>query len=70
LAEGGVQAEWGLDAWEVSLEIALPAMAARYQALHLKTGESRELDLTLAGDDVAGWMALNAAIKALQEGQA
>jgi hypothetical protein len=69
-AGGGVQAEWTLGAWEVSLEITLPAMAAQYQALHLKTGESRELDLTLAGDDGAGWTALNAALKAVQEGQA
>jgi hypothetical protein len=69
-AEGGVQAEWTLGAWEVSLEIALPAMAAQYQALHRKTGESRELDLTLTGDDGAGWTALNAALKAVQEGQA
>lgn len=69
-AEGGVQAEWTLPLWEVSLEIDLPTLAAHYQALHLKTGESRDLDLTLSGEDSAGWMALNAAFKALQEGQA
>lgn len=69
-AEGGVQAEWTLGAWEVSLEIALPAMAAQYQALNLKTGESHELDLNLADDDGAGWTALNTEIQVLHEGQA
>jgi hypothetical protein len=69
-AEGGVQAEWTLGGWEASLEIELPAMEAQFQALHLKTGECRELDLTLADDDGAGWTALNDALKAVQEGQA
>jgi hypothetical protein len=67
-ADGGVQAEWTLGAWDVSLEITLPAMKAHYQALHLKTGESRELDLTL--DDDADWTTLNASLKAVQEGMA
>jgi hypothetical protein len=69
-AEGGVQAEWTLGAWDVSLEITLPAMEAHYQALHLKTGESSELDLTLAIDDGAGWEKLNTSLKAVQKGQA
>jgi hypothetical protein len=43
-------------------------MKAHYQALHLKTGESRELDLTL--DDDADWTTLNASLKAVQEGMA
>jgi hypothetical protein len=68
-AEGGVQAEWTLGDWEVSLDVALPALTAQYQALHIKTGESRELDLTLAGDDDAGWIALNDALGALRGSQ-
>jgi hypothetical protein len=66
--EGCVQAEWALGAWDVSLEITLPAMKAHYQALHLKTGESCELDLIL--DDDAGWTTLNALLKEVQEGKA
>ena len=69
-ADGGVQAEWTLGAWDVSLEITLPDMDAHYRALHLNTGESRDLDLTLAVDDSAGWAALNAALKAVQERRA
>ncbi|MCW8166403.1 hypothetical protein D8B22_05215 [Verminephrobacter aporrectodeae subsp. tuberculatae] len=66
-AEGGVQAEWSQNGWEVSLEITLPAMTAEYQALHLRTGEIRELGLSLADDaEAAGWRALNAALKALR----
>jgi hypothetical protein len=67
-AEGGVQAEWTMGAWDVSLEITLLAMKAHYQALHLKTGESRELDLAL--DDNAGWTTLNALLKEVQDGKA
>lgn len=68
-AEGGVQAEWTLGDWEVSLEIALPTMVAHYQALKLTTGECHEHQLHLAGEDGAGWAALNAAIMALPEAQ-
>lgn len=66
--EGGVQAEWELGQWEVSLEIALPSMAAEYQAVNLTTSESHELELSLAADDVASWTELNNALTQLQEG--
>lgn len=70
-AEGGIQAEWTIGDWEVSLDITLPDMTAQYQALDLKTGENHELDLTLAGDDAAaGWHSLNEALKSLQEKKA
>ncbi|MNQ84167.1 hypothetical protein D3C85_992870 [compost metagenome] len=66
--EGGVQAEWELGQWEVSLEITLPSMAAEYQAVNLTTSESHELELSLAADDVASWTELNIALTQLQEG--
>jgi hypothetical protein len=66
--EGGVQAVWSMGEWDVFLEITLPAMKAHYEALHPKTGESRELDLIL--DDDADWTTLNASLKAVQEGRA
>jgi hypothetical protein len=67
--EGGVQAEWTIGQWEVSLEITLPDLAADYQAVHLVTGEAREQEIMLAnmkGDD---WKRLNDALTQLQEDQ-
>ncbi|MDM5113585.1 hypothetical protein [Aeromonas salmonicida] len=69
--EGGVQAEWALGQWEVSLEIALPSMISEYQAVNIDTGASDELELSLAtdaADDVASWKELNLALTQLQEG--
>lgn len=68
--EGGVQAEWTLGPWEVSLEVSLPSLAAEYQAVHTATGETREQDLGLAVEDANGWATLNAALAQLQEDQA
>jgi hypothetical protein len=68
--EGGVQAEWTLGRWEVSLEIALPGLAADYQTVHTATGETREQALLLAAEDGSGWTALNDALAQLQEAKA
>lgn len=68
--EGGVQAEWTLGSWEVSLEIALPSLAADYQAVHIASGETLEQELLLAAEDHTGWIALNDALTQLQEAQA
>lgn len=68
--EGGVQAEWTLGSWEISLEITLSNLAADYQAVHTATGETREQSLLLAAEDGSGWAALNDALAQLQEAQA
>lgn len=68
--EGGVQAEWTLGDWEVSLEIALPSLVAEYQAVHMATAETREKVLLLAAEDGLGWTVLNEALAQLQEAQA
>jgi hypothetical protein len=68
--EGGVQAEWTLGLWEVSLEIALPNWVAEYQAVHTISGETREQALLLAAQDGSGWAALNEALTQLQEAKA
>lgn len=60
--EGGVQAEWTLGRWEVSLEIILPSLAADYQAVHTETGETREQVLSLAAENGSDWTALNNAL--------
>jgi len=42
-AEGGVQAEWTLGQWDISLDISLPALSADYQALNLSTEEQHDV---------------------------
>lgn len=68
--EGGVQAEWTLGRWEVSLEIILPSLTADYQAVHTATGETREQALMLADEKGTGWTNLSDALTQLQEAQA
>lgn len=68
--EGNVLAEWTLGPWAVSLEIALPTLAAEYQAVHTNTSETREQSLLLAAEDGAGWATLNDALTQLLETQA
>lgn len=68
--DGGVQAEWTLGNWEVSLEISLPSLAAEYQAVDIATGETREHVLSLSAEDGAGWAALDKALIQLQEAKA
>jgi len=63
--DGGVQAEWTLGDWAISLDISLPAFKADYQALNLRTDEQHDVELAL--DTEAGWQKLNAALKALHQ---
>lgn len=67
-AEGGVQAEWGLNDWAVTLEIDLEKQQGQYQALHLKDQTCSELQIALANPD--GWSHLNQALKLLENQQA
>jgi hypothetical protein len=66
-AEGGVQAEWNLKDWAVTLDIDLNSRKAEYQALNLKDLSSKDLELAL-GDDV-GWKTLNDELKQLDAAQ-
>lgn len=68
--DNGVQAEWTLGRWEVSLEIAFPGLTAEYQAVHLDTDETREEILTLANENRRDWEILNGVLGQLQESQA
>ena len=65
--EGGVQAEWTLGSWEVSLAISLPDLSAEYQAVNIHSGESHELRLSLASKDAPGFARLNDALDQLQK---
>jgi hypothetical protein len=46
-AEGGIQAEWSMNPWEIFLEIDLATRTAHWHCLNLQAGneESRQLDL-------------------------
>jgi hypothetical protein len=65
-AEGGIQAEWSVANWEVTLEINLQQKSAEYQALQLRTGHCDECVLNL--DERADWQQLNEHLKQLQPG--
>lgn len=63
-AEGGIQAEWSLGDWSVTLEINLDAQQGEYQALNLKDQTCAELRISLAHGD--GWTQLNQALKQVE----
>jgi hypothetical protein len=63
-AEGGVQAEWTLNGWEVSFEINLETLQGEYQALNLQDRTCDEETISLADKD--GWSKLNDALKQLE----
>lgn len=56
-AEGGVQAEWEINKWEVSLEIDLNNFAAELHAINFDNNEEKELLLELSNN--SGWEDLN-----------
>lgn len=66
--EGGVQAEWPLKPWEISLEIDLDARVGNWHALNLDddTEQIRTLNLDAASD----WQWLNGEVRQLAEANA
>lgn len=56
-AEGGLQAEWLIKDWDISLEIELTNLSAELHALNLQSDEEKELDLNLVEQD--DWQTLN-----------
>lgn len=63
-AEGGVQAEWSIDNWEVTLDIDLLKQTAEYQALQLTTQACTECVLDLS--QPSAWQQLNDSLKQLR----
>jgi len=62
--EGGVQAEWNLGDWSVSLEIDLATRKGSYQALNVQNSdECSELEFDLS--ETEGWSQLNTVLKGL-----
>jgi hypothetical protein len=64
-AEGGVQAEWNMNDWAVTLEIDLATFRGEYQALNLNNTlcDERTIDLSIPD----GWVDLNAALNQLEK---
>jgi len=62
-AEGGIQAEWTINNWEISLEIELDSKQAQWQAFNLITEQCNEVEWNLGNSD--SWQALNQALQAL-----
>lgn len=63
-AEGGIQAEWSLNDWSVTVEIDLNGKLGEYQALNLRDHACVEFQIALADRD--GWNQLNLALKKLE----
>jgi len=65
---GGVQAEWSMPPYEVTLEIDLNTQQAEWHQLNMQDGNDAEEPLDLSSDD--GWQALASKLRALAGGQA
>jgi hypothetical protein len=55
--EGGVQAEWSLDQWEVTLDIDLKSKTAYWHALNQSSDEETEREIDLASLEGWKWLA-------------
>lgn len=67
-AEGGIQAEWRLNDWSVTLDMDLDKKEGEYQALNLQNQTCTDMQIPLASDD--GWEQLNQALKQLESHRA
>ena len=67
-AEGGVQAEWSIGDWEISLEIDVESMKSQYQAFNIATPVDADstLDLMLEAD----WKVLSDQIATIEKASA
>jgi hypothetical protein len=66
-AEGGIQAEWSLGTWEISLEINLVNHTAEYQAADIQSDAVIEFELNLEINEE--WKKLNQELRAIEERQ-
>ncbi|MBD3377256.1 hypothetical protein GF406_19670 [candidate division KSB1 bacterium] len=67
-AEGGVQAEWSINKWEVSLEIDLIQESGEYQALNIETDEVQDFRYDLNNSE--DWRAINDHLRKLKDNRA
>jgi len=66
--EGGIQAEWRLKPWEVSLDIQLETKLAYWHALNLQTDEEEDRQMDLSA--LADWKWVTEKVAAMQGGAA
>lgn len=55
-AEGGVQAEWSVGNWEITLEVDLQSHASEWHALEMTTEDEEEKKLNLNESDAWKWL--------------
>lgn len=67
-AEAGLQAEWNINNWDISLEIDLDNLTAELHALNLYKDDEQELSMTLAEDH--SWKNLNEILESFNKEQA
>lgn len=63
---GGIQAEWDIGAWQISLEIDLGSRSAEWHALNIEGGEENPNQLNL--DNIAHWKWIAEEISRLSKG--
>lgn len=69
-AEGGVQAEWTLNSWEVSLDVELPSLEATFHAFNVDTYDEKDFDGDLMLDEGSSiWGQINTELLAMQGGE-
>jgi hypothetical protein len=65
-AEGGIQAEWSIAEWEITLEVHLESRTGEFQAVNMANDTMEEAVIDLSEN--SGWSALNTRLKAFIEG--
>lgn len=67
-AEGGLQAEWEINDWDISLEIDLEKLIAELHALNLQSDEEKGLNLILSEKN--SWQQMNEMLESFSKEQA
>jgi hypothetical protein len=62
--EGGIQAEWTLSGWEITLAVDLQDKQAVFQCLHLSDETQKDITLNLAPD--GDWQRLNQTLQQIE----
>jgi hypothetical protein len=60
-AEGGIQAEWRVNEWFITLEVNPDTREGEYQALNVNSDATKDLELRL--DQAQGWQQLTQALQ-------
>jgi hypothetical protein len=61
--EGGIQAEWTINGWDVSLEVDSKGANGEFRAIRFQDKSERSMVLSLS--EKSGWVKLNQALKSI-----